>query len=93
MVRGCLLGSCILPNSCSYLAMFSCNAMASRLACSGASITRLLTVAFGTPGIMAARSTKNSELVCEMMAKLEYTPCATSGATSICSWGPCGLFC
>ena len=50
------------PNTRSYFAILSSNARSRRFACSGATIIRDCTPAFGMPGITRTKSRMNSEL-------------------------------
>ena len=55
----------------SYLAILSCKESSNRLACSGVRMIRLRILGLASPGSMVAKSTINSEVECEMMAKFE----------------------
>ena len=64
-------GSLIGPFCASNLLTLSFRAFNKRLACCGVKITRVLTLAFGTFGRIRTKSTTNSELEWEIIAKLE----------------------
>jgi hypothetical protein len=78
--------SWIFPFVPSKRRMFSVSAFINRLACWGVNIIRDFTLLFGVPGITFTKSMTNSAWECVIIARLAYSPSATSSLISIFNW-------